>query len=123
MNRMRMHEQAMQLKQTEIDEKRRQVDQIEKMIEDFNRMIDNLDHDVEAEHRRTGIYDSENVAYSTLARAAVQRRENLQTSIADLQRQWKKSAAALERSEIELADGKKRIDLDRALYGYEIASN
>ena len=123
MNRLRMHEQAMLLKQTEIDEKRRQVDQIEKMIEEFNRMIDNLDHEIEAEHQRTGICDSMNVAYSTLARAVVQRRDNLQTSIAALKRQLQKSAASLEHSETELAEGKKRIDLDRIVYDCESAAN
>ena len=115
---MRMHEQAMRLKQTEIDAKRRQVEQLEKMIEEFNRMIENLDYDVEAEHRRTRIDDIANVAYSTVARAAVQRRENLEASVADLQRQLKTAEASLDLAEAELAKNQKRANYDSKIAGH-----
>ena len=109
---MRSREQEVRLKRSEIDDKRRQVAQIGKMIEEFNRMVSNLDHEIEAEHRRTGIDDHKHYAYSTFARAAIQRRENLQTSIADLQRQLKTGAAALDLAEAELERDQARIDYD-----------
>ncbi len=52
---MKSRDNAVRLKRFQIDEKRRQVGQIETMIEEFNRMISDLDQEIEAEHRRTGL--------------------------------------------------------------------
>jgi chromosome segregation ATPase len=110
--RMKARDNAVRLKRFQIDDKRRQVGQIETMIEEFNRMISDLDQEVEAEHRRTGIDDDKHFAYSTFARAAIQRRENLQTSVDDLQSQLTTAKAALDLAEAELARDEERIDRD-----------
>lgn len=110
--RMKSRDNAVRLKRFQIDEKRRQVGQIETMIEEFNRMISDLDQEIEAEHRRTGIADDKHFAYSTFARAAIQRRENLQTSVSDLDSQLTTARAALDLAEAELARDEERIDRD-----------
>ena len=110
--RMKSRDNAVRLKRFQIEEKRRQVGQIETMIEEFNRMISDLDQEIEAEHRRTGIADDKHFAYSTFARAAIQRRENLQTSVSDLDSQLTTARAALDLAEAELARDEERIDRD-----------
>lgn len=109
---MKSRDNAVRLKRFQIEEKRRQVGQIETMIEEFNRMISDLDQEIEAEHRRTGIADDKHFAYSTFARAAIQRRENLQTSVSDLDSQLTTARAALDLAEAELARDEERIDRD-----------
>jgi chromosome segregation ATPase len=112
--RMKPRDNAISMKRKQIEDKRRQVGQIETMIEDFNRMIADLDLEVEAEHRRTGIDDDKHYAYSTFARAAIQRRQNLQTSVDDLQHRLTTAEAALDLAEAELARDEERVDRDNA---------
>lgn len=68
------------LKKFQADEKQRQVSQIEMMIADFERMATELDQQIEAEQQRTGITDVAHFAYSTFAKAAIGRRDNLHAS-------------------------------------------
>ena len=103
---------AVRQKRKQIEDKHRQIGQIETTIEEFNRMIADLDLEIEAEHRRTGIDDDKHFAYSTFARAAIQRRQNLQTSVDDLQSQLTTAKAALDLAEAELARDEERIDRD-----------
>lgn len=70
-----------------VDEKRRKVGQIQMMIGDFDRMMADLDRDIENEHRRSGISDPKHYAYSTFAKAARVRKENLIESITNLRNQ------------------------------------
>ncbi|HEX2256564.1 MAG TPA: flagellar export protein FliJ, partial [Afifellaceae bacterium] len=98
------------LKRFQVEEKRRQVGQIELMIEEFSRMIADLEYEIAAEHRRTGIEDEKHFAYSTFARAARKRRDNLNTSIADLRSQLEAARAGLDLSERELAQEEERLD-------------
>ncbi len=112
---MKSRDNAVRLKKFQIEDKRRQVGQIETMIEEFTRMINDLDQEVEAEHRRTGIDDQSHFAYSTFARAAVQRRANLQTSVDDLQSQLTTAMAALDLAEAELARDEERIGRDNSM--------
>lgn len=84
------------------DERRRQVGQIEAMIEEFTRMVSDLDLEIAAEHRRTGIEDDKHFAYSTFARAARQRRTNLQASVAELNEQLETAKGALDLAAAEL---------------------
>ena len=107
--RVKSLENAIRLKRFEVDDKRRQVGQIMTMIEEFSRMIVSLDLEIEAEHRRTGIADDKHYAYSTFARAALQRRKNLQTSVDDLQHRLDTAEAALDLAEAELARDEERI--------------
>jgi flagellar FliJ protein len=105
---MKSREGTIRAKRFEIEDKQRQVGQIESMIEEFSRMIGDLDHEIAAEHRRTGIEDENHFAYSTFARAAAQRRENLKTSVADLKSQFDTAAAALDLAQAELAHEQER---------------
>jgi flagellar export protein FliJ len=84
---MKSRESLIRLKKFHVDEKRRQVTQIQSMIDEFNRMIQDLDNQVNAEQARTGIADVSHFAYSTYAKSALERRNNLTTSIGELQKQ------------------------------------
>lgn len=77
-------ESLIRLKKFQVDEKRRQVAQIEMMIADFERMAAELDQQIEIEHQKTGISDVAHFAYSTFAKAALQRRDNLLKSAGDM---------------------------------------
>ena len=77
-------ESLIRLKKFQVDEKRRQVAQIEMMIADFERMASELDQQIEIEQQKTGISDVAHFAYSTFAKAAIQRRDNLLASAADM---------------------------------------
>jgi hypothetical protein len=81
---MKSREAAVRLKRFEADEKARKVAELEHMIREFERMAGDLDRQVKAEEDRTGIKDSTHFAYSTFARSASQRRDNLHNSVAGL---------------------------------------
>jgi len=97
-----------------VEERRRQVGQIETMIEEFNRMVSDLDLEIAAEHRRTGINDEKHFAYSTFARAANQRRSNLTTSIDDLGHQLETARGALDLAVAELEREEEKLERDTA---------
>lgn len=77
-------ESLIRLKKFQVDEKRRQVSQIEMMVNDFERMASELDQQIEIEHTKTGISDVAHFAYSTFAKAAQGRRDNLLASANDM---------------------------------------
>jgi hypothetical protein len=107
---MKSRDAHIRMKRFQIEERRRQVGQIETMIEEFGRMVGDLDHEIAAEHRRTGIDDEKHFAYSTFARAARQRRTNLQTSIADLGQQLETAKAALDLAMAELEREEEKLE-------------
>lgn len=88
---MKSRDGLIRLKRFQVDDKRRQVMQIEAMMADFTRMVQDLENQVQDEQKRTGIDDVSHFAYSTFAKAAIQRRENLMTSIDDLKHQLDKA--------------------------------
>lgn len=55
------------------------------MIADFLRIAEELEQQIEAEQRASGISDVNHFAYPTFARAAAIRRDNLRSSIRDLE--------------------------------------
>jgi flagellar protein FliJ len=85
------------LKKFQVDEKRRHVLQIETMVSDFERMAAELDQQIEIEHQKTGISDVAHFAYSTFAKAAITRRDNLINSANDMR-------GKLEAAQDELAE-------------------
>jgi len=103
------------MKRFQIEDRRRQIGQIETMIEEFSRMIGDLDNEIAAEHRRTGIDDEKHFAYSTFARAARQRRSNLQASVADLGSQLETAKAALDLALAELRREEEKLEREQAL--------
>ncbi len=96
----------------DLAEKRRKVGDIDGMIAEFRRMAQDLEQQIEAEHVRTGVRDVTHFAYSSFAKAARKRCENLVVTIADLQ--GKREAATLDAASAE--DELKRVQLaaDRA---------
>lgn len=95
------------LKKFQVDEKRRHVTQIEMMIADFERMAAELDQQIEFEHQKTGISDVAHFAYSTFAKAAQDRRDNLLTSASDMQGQLEAAQDAL----AEAVEDLKKVEL------------
>lgn len=107
---MKQRDAALRMKRFQLDERRRQVGQIEAMIEEFTRMIGDLDIEIAAEQRRTGIEDEKHFAYSTFARAARQRRANLQTSVSDLASQLETARAAMDLTEAEMKKEEEKLE-------------
>jgi flagellar FliJ protein len=107
---MKSRDSAVRMMRFQIDDRRRQVGQIETMIEEFGRMVSDLDLEIAAEHRRTGIDDEKHFAYSTFARAARQRRGNLQASVADLTGQLDTAKAALDLALAELEKEEEKLE-------------
>jgi flagellar protein FliJ len=82
---MNAREHSQRLKRFEAAEKARKVADLAYMIREFEQMAADLDRQVQSEEERTGIKDIAHFSYSTLAKAAAQRRDNLKASVADLQ--------------------------------------
>ncbi len=106
---MKSRETIIRLKKFQVDERRRKVAQIEGMIAEFERMAGDLDREIRTEQERAGIHDPAHFAYPTYAKAAMQRRENLQRSADDLKTQLDAAQAALgeafeEMKKVELLD-------------------
>ncbi|MEX0851840.1 MAG: flagellar export protein FliJ [Bauldia sp.] len=93
---MKSRDSLIRLKRFHAEEKRRRVAQIELMIAEFGRMAKELDDQVVAEQERSGIRDAGHFAYPTLAKAAVQRRDNLQASVNELKEQLEVAKAECE---------------------------
>ena len=102
---MKSREGLLRLKRFQVEEKRRQLNQIETMIDEFDRMSADLEAQIAFEEKKAGIADINHFAYPTFAKAARQRRENLQGSISELKDQ-------LATAEIALADAEE--DLEKA---------
>lgn len=81
---MRSRDNLLRLKRFNLDEKRRRVAQIELIMSEFTRMASELDREITIEQERSGIRDAAHFAYSTYARAAGIRRDNLRRSCDDL---------------------------------------
>lgn len=99
---MKSRDTLIRLKRFQVEEKRRRVRQIEMMVAEFSRMTLDLDREIAAEEKRAGISDPGHFAYPTYARAAMTRRENLKSSIADLAGQIEEAKAAQEEAQAEL---------------------
>lgn len=104
---MKSRDTLIRLKRFQVDEKRRKVAQIEAMIAEFQRMATDLEREIQVEQDRAGIHDPAHFAYPTYAKAAIQRRENLKRSAAELAGQLDDAKAALQESFEEL----KKVEL------------
>jgi flagellar export protein FliJ len=104
---MKSRNSLIRLKRFQVDEKRRQVMQIEMMIAEFERMASELDEQILAEQKRSGITDITHFAYPTFAKAAMGRRDNLMGSANDLRGQLDAAQAALS----EAVEEMKKIEL------------
>lgn len=81
---MKPRESTIQAKEFQAAALRRQLAQFERMIGDLETIRIELGKQIETEEQRTGITDPSNFAYSTVARAARDRRANLTATIEDL---------------------------------------
>ncbi|PCH80933.1 MAG: flagellar export protein FliJ [Hyphomicrobiales bacterium] len=104
---MKSRQSLIRLKTFQVDEKRRQVSQIDQMIGDFQLMAEELDKQIVVEQEKAGIHDVSHFAYPTFAKAAAERRGNLQASIQDLQQQRGAAQEVLEEAIGEL----KKVEL------------
>ena len=112
-------ESLIRLKKFQVDEKRRQVAQIEMMVRDFERMAGELDQQIEIEHTKTGISDVAHFAYSTFAKAALTRRDNLLNSANDMKGTLEGAQDAL----AEAVEDLKKVELlDQREHGREAAA-
>jgi flagellar export protein FliJ len=115
---MKSRESLIRLRRFDVDEKRQKVADIEVMIQDFNQMVVDLDRQIEAEQERAGVSDVNHYAYPTFAKAAVQRRDNLNASIDDLN-------VKLERARDDLAESfedLKKVELINEREGERVRS-
>ena len=115
---MKSRDTLIRLKRFQVEEKRRRVRQIEMMVAEFTRMAADLDREIANEEKRAGISDPHHFAYPTYARAAIARRDNLKSSIAELaiQIEEAKAAQAAAQAEVlkyESLDGREKA-ADRA---------
>ena len=110
---MKSRESLIRLKRFQVDEKRRQVGQIELMVTEFETMIRDLDTQIAVEEEKAGISDIAHFAYPTFAKAAIQRKENLQVSIDDLNEQLERAQDQLREAVAELKKVEKLEERDQ----------
>lgn len=96
------YEALLKLRRFEANEKRQKVVDIEMMIADFRRMAEDLDHQIRVEQEACGISDINHFAYPTYAKAAIQRRDNLRSSVGGLEAKLEEAKADLEAALEEL---------------------
>jgi flagellar protein FliJ len=96
----------------EYDEKRQQVSDLEMMIADFRRMAGDLDQQIKIEQQASGISDVNHFAYPTFARAAITRRDNLKSSISELEKR-------LERARQDAMEAFEQLKLSETAGGLE----
>jgi flagellar FliJ protein len=94
---MKSREMAISLKRREAEEIARKVDDLERIIREFDQMASDLDRQIQLEEDRTGVRDRQHFSYSTFAKAAAQRRDNLRQSTEGLRE--KLAAAVRERDD------------------------
>ena len=87
----------MRQKHREMEDKTRKVEDLERIIREFDVMASDLERQIQLEEDRTGIRDRGHFSYSTFAKAAAQRRDNLKTSTDGLRE--KLAAAVRERDD------------------------
>ena len=91
---MKSRDTLVRLKRFQAEERRRRLVQIEAMVAEFSRMAADLDREIAAEEQRSGNANPTHFAYSTYARAARARRDNLTNSVEELRGQIEEARAA-----------------------------
>ncbi len=114
---MRTNETELKLRRFEVNEKRERIADVEAMILDFQRLADDLAHQIQVEEQTSRISDINHFSYSTYAKAARQRRENLLASIAELDAKLEEARADLAESLEELK--KSELVEERTLIAHE----
>ncbi len=112
---MKSRDTLVRLKRFQADEKARRVAQIEMMINEFGRMAGDLDREINTEEQRSGNSDPTHFAYSTYARAARGRRDNLRNSANELRGQLDEAKARHEEALEELRKAENLDGRERAM--------
>jgi flagellar protein FliJ len=99
---MRARDAAQRLKRFEAEEKSRKVQALEQMICEFEQISIDLERQIKAEEERTGIKDPNHFNYSTFAKSAATRRNNLVASIQDLRDKLEESQHQLDEALAEI---------------------
>ncbi len=99
---MRSKDTILRLHRFRHEAKRRQVADIETMITEFLKKQDELEAHIRMEESRNGVSDPEHFNYSTAAKAARARRDNLLRSVGELKDQLDTARGALREEEAEL---------------------
>ena len=99
---MKSRDTLIRLKRFQLEEKRRRVRQIETMLSELTRISSELDREIANEEKRAGISDPRHFAYPTYARAASVRRDNLNSSIAELAAQIEQASVEQDAAQAEL---------------------
>ena len=94
---MKSRDTALRLKRREVEEKSRKVEDLQRIIREFDQMASDLERQIQIEEDRTGVRDRAHFSYSTFAKAAAQRRDNLRQSTEGLRE--KLTAAVRERDD------------------------
>lgn len=100
---MKARETALKLKRFEMEERARKVSDLEQMIREFENIASDLDRQIQAEEDRSGVKDPKHFAYSTFAKSATQRRDNLRASIGELRTKLEATQADLDDAKQQLA--------------------
>jgi flagellar export protein FliJ len=111
---MKSRDTLVRLKRFQVEEKRRRLAQIEMMIAEFNRMAGELDREIAVEEQKSGVKDTAHYAYSTYARAARGRRDNLLHSADELKGQLEEARLLLDQASDELAKAQVLENRDKA---------
>ncbi|HFB2048526.1 MAG: flagellar export protein FliJ [Hyphomicrobiaceae bacterium] len=103
---MKIRNSKLNTKRFAAEAKSLEIRTLQQMLDEFGDIIEELTKQVVVEEEHTGIFDASHFAYSTFARAAVQRRANLYSSIADLKVKLEKTTNEYNKIliEIELAE-------------------
>lgn len=109
---MKPRENLLRLKHFQVEDKTRQLTQIDLMIGELARMAEELDNQIRLEEEKSGITDANHFAYPTFAKAARQRRDNLQVSIRDLNERRQAAQEALVEAEEELRKAQAKENRD-----------
>ena len=111
---MKSRDTLVRLKRFQVEDKRRRLSQIEMMIAEFHRMAVELDREIAVEEQKSGVKDTSHYAYSTYARAARTRRDNLLHSADELKSQLEEARLLFDQANDELAKAQVLEGRDKA---------
>jgi hypothetical protein len=103
-SKMRDASRLLRRKQFNVSDKERRIALLGTMIRDFGNMIANLDGEIAAEEDRTRIKNTGHPAYSTVAKAAAKRRQNLLISVAHMESMLDAAKRELREESMQLRD-------------------
>src|SRR3546814_8331652 len=96
---MRNRESLIRLHRFHVDEKRRKLAELELMLQEFRARERELEAQVQSEQKKAGISDVAHFAYPMFTKSVIRRRQNILTSIEDIDKQ-------IEAAKEELSDRK-----------------